>query len=201
MRTKHIVAIFPGLGDDVLPIHLATRTWKFLYGLDARVTAVPWLTTEQTFDEKFQTALDRIDAYTQEAETVSIIGVSGSGSLAYNLFCERQKTVHRCILNCARLRVGDNEQDLPTLDLAATGKPDFKESVLRAEANAAKARADHSRIMTLSPRFGDEMVPVTTMTLPGAYNAEIPTFEHLVSISYSFLFPQKMVKFLRANES
>jgi hypothetical protein len=195
MTEKHIALIYPGLSDHVKFVSFFTKPWRN-YDLDVRVHAVPWLDTEESFEAKMERGLALIDEYAKEAEFLSLIGISGGGSFAYNLFCERVNTIHRMVNICGRLREG--EDVFPTLEIAAEGKTAFAQSVKHAEQNALqKTQNFHRNILTIRPKFGDETVPVSTMTLEGAENQQIPTNGHIFSIGYALLFPQMIVHFLQ----
>ena len=195
-KELHSVILIPGLGDDSkvseLAMKSATHHWKD-FGLHVVVHAVFWRNNE-AFEPKLLRVLALIDDLAS-AGTVSLVGVSAGASMAFNAFHERKNSVHRAVNVCGRLRTGKHR--LRSLERMAATSIAFKQSVHAFERNEGTLRADErSRLMTIRPFFGDELVPHDTAYLAGAQNRWIYTAEHGLSILLSLRLPGSIVSFL-----
>lgn len=196
MKEKHIALIYPGLSDGAKSVSFLTNHWENQFSITPHVSSVPWNDSAETLESKIIRGLQLIDHLSSQADLVSIIGISGGGSFSLNLFLERLDTIHRVVNVCGRVRTGENVT--PTPEKASLKKPRFKDSVLLAEKSIEKLdKPDLNRIVTVRPRFGDEVVPVTTVPVEGAYNISTPTFGHMISIGYCLVFPQEIIRFLK----
>lgn len=199
MKENHTILIFPGLGDGARFTQFLTRYWKEKFGVNVIVMPVGWKDQAESLEEKFNRLLPIIDTYVEEAGILSIIGVSGGGSFALNVFAQRLDEIQHFINVCGRLRVGEGVH--PTIDQASKNAPAFKESVIRAEEIAKVLDLSYEeRVMTVRPRFGDEIVPTATMSLEGAKDVIVPTGGHILSIAYALWFPQPIFDFLNSEE-
>ncbi len=139
-----------------------------------------WQGPEQELSPKLEGITALIDTHHAEGYRVSLLGTSAGGSAAINAFVLRKDKVHRVINVCGRLRRGDGAQ--PTLGKAARTSRSFYDSVLACEEHVAKfTNEDCRKILTFRPLF-DELVPPSTVTVPGAKNVRLPTIEHIMSI-------------------
>lgn len=198
MLSDNIVIIIPGLGDRIIkPLELAVAPWR-LYGLEPVVYRIGWRDGETSFKPKLQKLLDRINFFSQNGVKVSLVGTSAGGSAALNAFIARKNTIHRVINVCGRLRVG-LATGFRSFDYQSKSSLAFAESVKLCEAQQEIISSnDRHKIMTVKAMFGDELVPSETVTIDGAYNIGVPTFEHMFSISMSLtLFSRLLLDFLK----
>lgn len=199
MLEKPRILIFPGLGDNVKQTLCLTRNWESKFGVSVRVSSVCWKNTNESLDEKLESGNTLINENLKTVSVLFLMGLSGGGSFAYNLFCQRLDQIPKMINVCGRMRRGENVY--PTLDQAAGKKMAFRDSVLVAEKNERLNLDNNHRVMTIRPRFGDEVVPPSSVTLEGARNIQIPTTEHILSIYYALWFPHQMIQFLLQEEN
>lgn len=193
----HHVIILPGLSDRVSHIAWVTQWWR-KEGLEPHVLRVGW----HDESKDIRTNLDRIISYVDTfANTgrLSIVGTSAGGSAALNILVEKPDRVERAVNICGRLRAGTHTWR--SLDRMSATSQSFKQSVLLCEQKQAMiSQSLKHRIMTVSARFGDELVPQDTSTLAGAHNLTIPTIGHGLSIAMALtLFARPIIQFIKAD--
>lgn len=193
----HYAILIPGLGDDRKKLALVTAHWK-KHGLVPLVHSVGWRDEEPDFDTKLNKLLDVVDALFSQGNTVSLVGTSAGGSAVLNAFYKRRDKIHKVINVCGRLREGSVNGFRSFKSRTATS-PAFAASVKLCESHESLWTAqDKSKIMTLRPFFGDELVPSTTATLDGAINKVIPTGEHAFSIAMALtLLSRPLIDFIK----
>lgn len=170
-----------GLGDDGKATALATVGWK---KLELRpIVFVPKWENKEGLESKLAKLLEIIDKESK-TEKIFLLGISAGASLAMNAFMQRLDRLEKLVSVCGRLRFGWSRDKIKrklqenTLSYLA-----FRESVEMLEKNIKYlGKVDRRRIMTVSAKFGDEMIPRGTSQLPGAKNILIPTIGHLLSI-------------------
>lgn len=198
MSKLHKVIIIPGLGDNgTRPIELATNHWR-RHGLEPYIHLVGWRDGEKSFEPKLKRLLKLVDSFIKTGDRLSLVGTSAGGSAALNVFALRKNRVHRIVNVCGRLRVGP-ETGFRSFSNQSKTSSSFAESV-RCSEKVQKSFSDNDkkRIMTVKAMFGDEFVPPETVTIEGAKNIEIPTIEHMLSISLSLtLFSRVIIDFLK----
>jgi hypothetical protein len=198
--SKHRLLVIPGLGDDkALQTRLlehALSGWQ-KHAVYPEIYLMRWHDTKKTFEQKLTGLLAKIDTYSDAKETVSLMGMSAGASAALNAFILRRTTVYKCISASGRLR-GGSYTDFRSLDQRSATSPAFKESVLQFEKSEPLLKpAERKRILTVRARFGDELVPGDTATIPGAHNIQIPTAEHLLTGALTVsLFSKLVIDFL-----
>lgn len=193
----HKVIIIPGLGDRVAATSWATKRWNN-YGLEPIVHPIFWHDGE-IFQAKLEKLLKIVDEQAINGGKVSLIGCSAGASAALNAFCERKKQINKVISICGRLKVG-NQKGFRSLQARVKSSPAFKQSViLFNNRQGLLSHDDRKRIMTVTAKFGDELVPADTSVLDGAYNITIPTIEHSLSIYGALtIFSGRLVSFFRS---
>lgn len=198
MKNPHYIIIIPGLGDNVKAMKLATSWWK-KYDMEVVVHYVGWRDGSKDFEKKLNEVISLVDELSKKGK-VSVVGTSAGGSLAFNTFIKRSDKINKAISICGRLKKGNHK--IRSLDKKSSSSETFKQSVLLFEENISKLTADQkSRMMTVSARFGDELVPADTSYIEGIYNVKIPTAEHLISIGSSLtLFSKRIIKFVLSNK-
>jgi pimeloyl-ACP methyl ester carboxylesterase len=127
--------------------------------------------------------LKKIDRESKK-ETIMLLGISAGASLAMNAFMQRLDKVEKMVSLCGRLRRGWSDDKIrKKLQKGTMKHRAFKESVKLLEHGVKDLkRKDKKRIMTISAKFGDELIPIETSKLEGAKNILIPTIEHVLSI-------------------
>lgn len=201
MSKEHKVIVIPGLGDSrTKPLELLTNHWK-RQGLEPIVHAVGWHDGEDSFEPKLHRLVEVIDSFVGQGDVVSLVGTSAGGSAALNAFIERKSVVHRVINVCGRLRIGPTT-GFRSFESKSKSSPAFAESVKLAETQEKLLTpSDRQKVMTVRAMFGDELVPPETTVLQGAYNAIIPTAEHVLSIGAALtVFSRPLIVFLRQAE-
>lgn len=156
---------------------------------------MPWQGIEQDFELKLERVVALIDTYCAYGYTVSLLGTSAGGSAVVNAFTMRKDKIHKVINICGRLRKGENV--FPTLEKASLTSESFYDSVIQCETNLKNlTKEDCKRILTFRPLF-DELVPSSTVSVPGATNIILPTIEHILSISIAMtVFSKKIAGFV-----
>ena len=192
---RHNIIILPGLSDGVRNIERVTSWWKYV-GLTPHVLPVGWHDGESDFQPKLEKILTLADQLSQEG-LVSIVGTSAGGSAAFNAFLERPGIIRNAVNVCGRLRAGTH--NWRSLEKMSATSESFKNSVLLFESREPTIPKElKTRMMTVSPLFGDELVPADTSDLKDAYNLRIPTVEHVLSIAMSLtFFVHPLIVFLR----
>lgn len=177
MSPKHHVIYVPGLDDSRKGYELFINKWRF-YGIVPHVHRVGWNDGEKSFEPKLKKLVSEINSLIKKGHIVSLVGGSAGGSAVLNAFTQQPK-INAVVNLCGRLRAGKNVT--PSLEWAARNSPAFKESVLMFEKREPGMRKEQrSRVLTFSPIW-DEIVPRTTISLPGATNKTLPSIEHMLS--------------------
>lgn len=200
---EHSIIVIPGLGDHkatgIKMLEIATNHWRN-QGLEPIIHSVGWHDGENEFQPKLERLVDLIDELVDKGDKVSIVGTSAGGSAALNAFIERKDTVHKVINVCGRLRKGVLT-GARSFGAKTASSPAFAESVKLCEANLdTLTDKDKQKIMTVRAMFGDELVPSDTTVIKGAYNTQVPTPEHILSIGAALtVFSKPVILFLKGN--
>ncbi|MFA5135931.1 MAG: hypothetical protein WC489_00885 [Patescibacteria group bacterium] len=197
---KHAVILIPGLSDNANNLQFVTNNWEQKHDITPYVHVVPWTSNTENFDAKLERLIHKIDILSEKKHRVSLIGTSAGGSCVINAFCKRRSQIHKVVNVCGRLKKGTHV--FPSLDFACRRSPSFKDSVLLCEKNIETlSTKDKQKIMTVSSLF-DEAVPLSLMSINGAYNIRIISLEHAISIALALtLYSQKITDFLLTKNS
>jgi len=163
-RVKHSVILIPALKTNSAIFGFITKNWHNKYGLSVHILNV-W-NTEKDFPLMLEKVVNKIDELSINGGTVSLLGASGGGNMAINAFIQRKGKVNKVINVCGRMRVGKHTD----LDISPSDKQlkAYIESIRFLESNIASLSSDDKKkIMTIRPRFGQEFVPVDTVTIDG----------------------------------
>ncbi len=193
MNLENHVLVLPGLSGD------SERVKALLKNLNSPQlnfhlsTAANW----NNFSEDIQAKINRIESEVDELSEqgkVSIIGISGSGSLAGLVYLEREGEVERVINVCGRLR----PRGIPPLWLTSLRNPTFKKSVLAfQEREPELTESDRRKFLIFQAKF-DELVPGSTSYLKGAQIIHLSAVGHMCAIKSAFLeHGNQMIDFLR----
>jgi len=155
--------------------------------------------TENDFDSMLGKIVEAIDALSINGDKVSLLGASGGGSMAVNAFIERQGKVEKVVNVCGRLRIGrKNNLDRNPKDKQLLA---YNESVRRLDGREKSiSESARTKILTVSPSFGQEFVPSDTVQVEGAGNIKIVSIEHVICIFAALtLFSGSIMRFLLSN--
>ena len=197
MSRKHFVIIVCGLGDKELGLRIATRHFR-LHGLTPVVHLIGWHSEETDFVPKLDRLIALIDLCAQDGNRVSLIGTSAGASAVLNAFVQRKDVVNKVISVTGVLRPSV-EKGWRSFETRTKSSRPFAQSVtLFVSKEQTLSKADRKRIMTIYPKFGDELVAPDTATLDAAVNIQIPTTEHVLSIGLALtVFSGPIFKFLQ----
>lgn len=196
MIKEHHIIFVPGLSGSSPLFNKAVGFWK-RFGFIPHSHQMAWK-DNQHFKPKLKNLIKEIDELSEKSSLVSIVGTSAGGSMALNAFYERQNSVYKIVNVGGRLRAGKNVH--PTLGYASRESISFRESVELCEEIQSKLNPFAlKRVLTMHPVF-DEVVPISTNTLKGTNNVQIPFVEHILSIGLAMtIFTKPIVEFLREN--
>lgn len=191
---NHYVIIIPGLGDNVKLTTLGTNHWRN-HGFIPLVHSVGWHDDVNEFVPKLNKIVDLIDSLPNK---VSLVGCSAGGSAVINAYSSRKGKIHKVVNVCGRIRIGKIDGFRGFTKKTASSQA-FAQSVKLSDNNLKTFnKQDLSKIMTVSAMFGDQLVPKDTSYLEGAYNYDIPTGEHVLSISMALtLYSKNILNFLK----
>ena len=196
MPGTHFVIIIPGLGDQVRKITLLTRHFR-RHGLEPIVYNIGWNDARADFAPKLNRLVHLIDQLAKKGSRVSLIGASAGGSAVLNAFIKRKKVVCKVISISGILRPS-SEKGIRSFHTRTLFNRPFAQSVQLCAKNEDRLlQSDRKRIMTIYPKFGDELVAPDTVTVPGATNIRVPSAEHVISIALALtVFSKPIIDFL-----
>jgi hypothetical protein len=196
MKKGHRVIIGPGLDGKTEGLRFITRKWENKYRLTPTVIKITWK-DEGSFDSKLNEVLQLIDRFVAHGDSVSLVGCSASGSLMLNSFVKRKKVINKVINICGFLRIG-NGKGTHSFEVRSRLSNAFRESVTNFEkVEPGLTEEDRKKILTVSSMFGDELVPVNTVTIKGAVNEKVPMIEHVASIATALTLYNPVIAFLK----
>lgn len=198
MNTKqHHVIISPGLDGRIWGLQMITKNWPKKYQLYPDIVQTIWK-DERDLKPKLQKIIDLIDLHHKQDHIVSLVGTSASGSLILNAYLERRDKVHKVINIGGFLRPG-SENGIRNFKTRSTASISFYQSVMQfTEREPQLSRSNRKKILTVHPRFGDELVPANCVTISGATNETIFSIEHIASIAASLFFYKPVIQFLKS---
>jgi len=190
---KHYIIILPTLMDDAPAIQMFTGFWPLL-GLTPVVLKFGWkkIKDDVGLVQNIAKIISEVDRLAKLG-TVSLVGCSAGGNIMINIFSQRKDIVKRVINVCGALRPGGVGSKFDT--------PAYLKSLQYCEEVIAKlSEEDKNKIMTIRPRFGDEFVKPEQVSIAGAKNISLPTFEHMLTIMMALtIFSQPTIDFLKNN--
>lgn len=194
MSKEHHIIYVPGLNDQRKGYELLINRWSN-YGIVPHVHRIGWQDREKSFKTKLKKLVGEVNKILDHGNTVSMVGGSAGGSAVLNTLLE-QPRINAVVNLCGRLRSGENVH--PSLELASKNSPVFKESVLRFEKKEpGMSKELREKVLCLIPIW-DEIVPKSTVSLKGATNKTLFTFEHILSgLLGTTLFSPMVVGFLK----
>ncbi len=192
----HTVIIVPGLGDNGNLIRAGTRFWR-RHGLTPCIHMVGWNEGDSKLEEKLASLTGRVDRLSRRG-LVSLVGCSAGASLAFTAFARHPRAVHRTAGICGQLRE-KTEYDNNAFVRLVKESPLYGRSVSVFKTEEVRiAGCDRKRMLTVSSRFGDQLVPPDTSVVKGAKNISIPVYGHRIGIALSLtLFAGPLLSFLK----
>lgn len=178
MKYLHCIYV-PGLNDqywlNLFLVSLLPKFWKY-FGVKTHIFLPRWK-SDESYEAKENRLLVLVDSLLRQKISLFLIGQSAGGSIVLNVFSKRKDSVIGVINVAGRLRRG--VQVFPSLLRASRSSFAFQTSVEMCEDVAQKGCTidDRKRMMTIRPLW-DEVVPSSTVTIPGARNYIAPLFEH-----------------------
>jgi pimeloyl-ACP methyl ester carboxylesterase len=147
-----------------------------------------------SYESKLQKLLALIDVLSGTGQ-VAVVGVSAGASLAMNAYAVRPRLVG--VVNvCGTLRFGRKLKR--SLAKRAASSPAYRESVLACELAQQSLTTRQRRCTLVLQPFYDGIVPLATMTLPGARLQRIVGFSHVPNIATALvLYRSQIVRFLK----
>lgn len=178
MKKIHTIIYIPGLGDHKLGRQASAVKWWRIFGVQPIIYTMNWLESD-TFEDRMEKLLKKIDALAKEGHTVSIVGVSAGASVALSVFSKRKEVMHRAVCLCGK--IGNLDAINPRY---FKRHPNFHTSVneLKKSIPTLTAR-DKERILSVRPLY-DELVPVKDAVLIGSKQRTLPTMGHVLGIAY-----------------
>ncbi len=195
MSAENHVLVFAGLGDR----HKSVR--NMVQGLDRPglkfyvSEAANWNNTTEGIQPKIKRVIKEVDDLSKNGK-VSLIGISGSGSLVGLVFLERRDKVGKIVNVCGRLTSGG----IPPLWLTGIRNPSFKESVQTFESKMHELTSeDRSRFLSFQAML-DELVPSAANNLEGIKRITVPAIGHNWGIHTAFSkYGDQITDFLLGN--
>lgn len=174
-KAKHKCLIIPGLGDNKKTMKLLAYGWK-KWGIFTYVHSVGWYDRGCSFDQKLEELVNLVDEL-NDGTPISVVGVSAGVSAALNIFAQRSEVIRTCVNICGPVRFGNRRLCKPARMKEKSML--FAESVSMAEKNLDGLDEElRSRVLTIYPRFGDELIQRSSVKIEGAKNIEIPVPGH-----------------------
>lgn len=181
MNVENHVLVFAGLGDRYKSVS------KMVQGLDRPglifhvSEAANWNNTTEGVSPKIKRVIKEVDDLSKHGK-VSLIGISGSGSLVGLVFLEQRDKVEKVINICGRLTSGG----IPPLWLTGMRNPSFRESVQTFESKMHELTSeDRSRFLSFQAML-DELVPASTNNLADVQRITLPVIGHNWGIRNAF---------------
>lgn len=199
LSESSVIVFLHGLGNRVEGTKILIRYSRWSEaGYDYFVPALHW-SDGQDFSSKLASLETSIRDLSSHYQHISVIGLSAGGSLATILKLRHPQTIEKAINVCGRLTSG-SATGFRSLKNRSSTSPAFRESVQLCESLLQKADPrDLAHILTLRPRWGDELVPATTAAYPGLITETLPFVEHGLTIALALtLFSPRLKNFLRS---
>ena len=190
------VFIGPGMDGIRWGIRFVTRNWQEKYDLNVKVLETTWK-DDESFDVKFDYALKEIDGAIESGDDVYVVGCSAWGQMAMNIFAERRDEIKGAVNVGGFLRPG-NRTGIRNFDRRSRQSIAFKQGVYRfVDIEPTLTEGDRKKILTIRPRFGDELVPPETVLVRGAINKTVPMGEHIAGIATALSLYDPLIIFLK----
>lgn len=198
---QHILIIIPPLGTNSHKIgEKITKNWNKEFGIKPINWQYFWLSDEENYERKLKQLTDSIDELSNDDTIVSLLGLSGGGSVALNAFCQRKEKISKVVNIGGRLKSGNIR--FPESKSTNDNNALFKESVILCEKNISRLHTDDKiKILTIRPLW-DEFAPAGFAMIDGVKNIQIVAFGHILGIIASMTIYKKIViDFLNQNRS
>ena len=192
MRRQHHVIYVPGILDDIYFVQSTlVRFWRF-YGVRGHTHEIPWAGPE-AWEPKFEKLLERIDGYTAQDHTVSLVGASAGASAVLNAYAERRDSISGLAYICAKINTPDSVSSR-----TYAKNPAFKTSMELLQDNLKKLTPADKAKMRSFYSTGDKFVPRDANIIPDVRESRLPPLRHGRAILYSLsLGAPKLIRELK----
>jgi len=157
---------------------------------DMTITHIPinWF-SQESFDRLYQDTVQTVRAHCKKHDRVVLVGVSAGGSLAVNVMSQLHDPKLSVVTVCSPLRITTlpwwDKRNLAYLAKLGTSKPSQRlfDSVTCCNNTAIPnlTMQDKQRIITVR-QWMDQIVPKSTMTVPGIRTYRVPGIGHIFGI-------------------
>jgi len=180
MARQSVLLVIPGTHDDKYTKYIKfLMLWWRLQGYVSIIHQIHWENPE-SFASKLKKLSKRLMDLKSPSNTISVIGISAGGSAAVNLLCLYPQLIYKVIDICGPLRFNQD------MEISSTSA---RASLRLCEKNvSALSKSIRSRIMTISAKFGDQVVPAISVPLKGAVNISFPSRGHKLTIALALTF-------------
>lgn len=183
MKKQVAVLLVNGLGDGSIRWRERyMRTYWQKAGVDFHFAAIHWY-DDGSFTDKLHQVETRLDALLSEYKKVILLGSSAGGSLALQMYIKHQAEGLWLVIAHGRLCHGRQHwPDYRTLEWAAHLRSErstraFYDSVIKCENDVLPNFSKDNHVLNLKPLV-DFVVPIGTMSLPGAVERRTISFGH-----------------------
>jgi len=188
-----ILIIVPPLGTSSYKIgEKITKNWEKDFGIKPINWQFFWQDSGDSYEVRLKQLVDKIDELSNNDNTiVSLLGLSGGGSVVFNAFCKRKDKISKVINVGGRLKNGNIR--FPESKSKNDNNFLFKESVTQCEKNIGLLDVnDKNKILTVRPLW-DEYAPVEFAMVDGVKNIQIVAVEHVLGILLSMTIYKKII--------
>jgi dienelactone hydrolase len=176
---RHVIYI-PGLGDyRNYGQPFALNLWR-VFGVKAHYLAIKWQ-SDESFGEKLEKILAKIDRLEKDYGSVSLVGVSAGASAVLNAYADRPN-VKNVVCICGKI---NNPQTIGQKVYKIN--PPFEESVYLLQKILKKLSSpQRARILSIHP-VKDIVVPPKDTLIDDAIELEVRAKSHVAGIFYSVI--------------
>jgi hypothetical protein len=192
MKQPQVILYIPGLGDHNLSAQQkALRLWK-IYRLQTEICPLNWL-VDEPWSNKLQRLLDRIDYYSEQGTTISLVGISAGSTATLQALVLRRDKIHSVALVCPKFQSPETIHPQ-----RYKMNPAFKDAINRTVEILPKLTSDDkSKLRTYRPIY-DNLLPPKESYIQGVTRKVMPAATHVGGIAYALtLGSWQIVGFLK----
>jgi hypothetical protein len=198
MSRIHIIYI-PGLADRLnrrFGQATALTLWNF-HGIRPHYFTVGWADQHESFEQKLQRLLKRIDNLEARDYKLSLVAASAGASLALIAFCERPQAIQSVATICGKLHNPDT-----IADAIYAANPALKASLERFTEIEPSITPDRRRRVLTVLSNKDNLVPAGDSVLDKSKIEQLPTHGHIVTIFAALTwYRRRLISFIRQGAS
>lgn len=191
---RHVIYL-PGVNDNKIGQRILVKHW-YIYGVRPHYHYIGWADTYETFTQKLNKLLQRIDILNGSGKVVSLVASSAGASMAIHALAERPDKLQRVITICGKLRRPETVNDHYRL-----GFPPFFESISSLGDSLKKIdKSTLHKVVNIRPIY-DNVVDVEDMGIDGCRSYRIATRGHAMSISLALtFFAPRIIKLIKETD-